>query len=135
MSRYATAPRILVVDDEPLLRTFVARVLEAERFSVLTAGHGHEALTLLEREREPVQVVITDVTMPGLGGVELAHRLARWMPPPGLILMSGYSFDAVARLAELGSPAFLRKPFTAEVLLAAVRRTLDGGALPGSLPA
>ncbi len=124
------AERVLIVEDEPMVRALVSHVLAGQGYDVRTASNGDEALALAEHEDGAVDLLISDVVMPGLNGVELARRLrARW---PGLrvLMMSGYSD---ARLFEpggdiVGASRLLAKPFTPQDLLARVRQLLDSGA-------
>jgi two-component system cell cycle sensor histidine kinase/response regulator CckA len=108
-----------VVDDEEPLRHYVARVMEDDGFHVITAGDGVEALSLLEQSGSLVELVITDVAMPGMTGPELATRLAtRPTPPPVLFMTGGYVS------AELPGP-LLTKPFLPQDLTGLVRRVLS----------
>jgi two-component system, cell cycle sensor histidine kinase and response regulator CckA len=122
---------ILVVDDEPVVRRFTCRVLEEAGYRVATAVDGAEALHLVRERGEPVRVVVSDIVMPRLNGVELLEALSVSHPKLPVILMSGY---APAQLAQRGIAApcsVLAKPFAPDVLLAEVRRCLDQAA-PGN---
>lgn len=117
---------MLVVDDEATVRRFTARVLCEEGCRVSEASDGEEALAVVHQGATPVDVVVTDIVMPRLNGVELLRRLAASHPQLPVILMSGY---AATDLSELGiSPpcAVLGKPFPAERLIEEVRRCLQG---------
>ena len=108
---------ILVVEDEPLVRRTVVLALERAGHKVITAGDGEEALALLRQERHGVQLVLTDVVMPRLGGVELARAVrATQATPMPILFMSGFH----ERQTELANERVLGKPFTAEQLLSAV---------------
>lgn len=118
-------PHILVVDDEPIVRRFASRVLADAGYSVATAADGAEALELLRGRREPVRVVVSDIVMPRLNGVQLLQALSVSHPDLPIILMSGF---APAQLADRGIAApcsVLAKPFPPELLLAEVRRCID----------
>ena len=118
-------PHILVVDDEPLVRRFASRVLGEAGYTVATAGDGAEALELVRALSDPVRVVVSDIVMPRLNGVQLLEALSRSHPDLPVILMSGY---APMQLAERGIAApcsVLGKPFPPELLLAEVRRCID----------
>ncbi len=106
---------ILVVEDEPLVRRTVVLALERAGHRVLTAGDGEEGLALLRQEGHGVQLVLTDVVMPRLGGVELARALRATQSLP-VLFMSGFH----ERQAELAGEHVLDKPFTAAQLLSAV---------------
>jgi len=119
---------ILVVDDEPMLRSLVGRMLADEGFPVLEAADGREALDALEQFGRDVALVITDVVMPRVSGVELLERLSvshRGLP---VVLMSGYRERQLLERGLTAPCAMLEKPFSAAVLLAEVRRCLVGAA-------
>ena len=126
------AERVLVVEDEPMVRALVSHVLAAQGYDVRTASNGDEALALAEHADGELDLLISDVVMPGLNGVELARRLrSRW---PGLkvLLISGYSDSRLFEgRAEGEEPAaLLAKPFTPQELLANARNLLDRRVLP-----
>jgi CheY-like chemotaxis protein len=110
---------ILVVDDDPDVRQILSEFLEFRGYGVLQAGDGAEALDVL-RENPDLRLVISDVRMPGLSGLELAARAAQDYPDVRVILISGY-FQAQAV-----GPRFLKKPFTMQQLEGAVRAELFG---------
>lgn len=115
----------LVVDDEIPVRRFVARVLAREAFTVLEAADGVEALDLVKSGKGPVDVVVADIVMPRMNGVELMQALALNYPDLPVILMSGY---AAAGLSELGIEppcGILNKPFPADRLVAEVHRCVS----------
>ncbi|HUF35975.1 MAG TPA: response regulator [Gemmatimonadales bacterium] len=115
---------VLVVDDEPLVRRFAARVLEEHGFQIREARDGFEALALLQAIGPGVVCVVSDVVMPGLDGVKLFEAVSLSYPGLPVILMSAYG---PAELAERGitSPcAVLSKPFTPGRLIEEVRRCL-----------
>ena len=111
---------VLVVDDEELLRRYAARVIADEGHRVFVAGDGFGALALLDSGAPPIDLVITDVLMPGMDGVELAKRLATRRPAPRVLFVTGGH-----RLSALPGPV-LWKPFLADDLREMVRRLLDG---------
>lgn len=115
--------RVLVVDDEPLLRDIVSEWLEFEGYAVLTAENGADALRLLEET--PADLVVTDIRMPIMDGVELLKELKESdRYSPAVIFVSGFT-DVTAREAfDLGVEAILAKPFSDTDLIAAVRRVL-----------
>ena len=115
---------VLVVDDVEGLRLMAKRMLVPAGYAVLTAGDGLEALTVLESSE--VDLVVTDVVMPGMGGVKLAEEIARTRPGTRVIFMSGYTDDVVLRHGvSHASAQLLNKPFTAAELTRAVRAALD----------
>jgi signal transduction histidine kinase/response regulator RpfG family c-di-GMP phosphodiesterase len=118
---------VLVVEDETLVRTIAARVLEGEGYSVLLAEGGAEALALLERHADRVRLVLTDVAMAGISGRELGRRLAEIRPGLPVLFMSGYPADeAVRNGLLLEHQPFIQKPFVPASLAEAVRTLLDG---------
>jgi two-component system cell cycle sensor histidine kinase/response regulator CckA len=115
---------ILVVDDETAVRRFACRVLEREGYVVTEATDGAEALEIVQAQGSCFAVVVSDIVMPRVNGVELLQALAVSHPDLPVILISGY---ATAELTELGIPApcsILPKPFPAEQLLAEVQRCI-----------
>src|SRR5712692_6791117 len=114
---------ILVVDDEATVRSLTTRALEDGGYGVIEANDGAEAWTLLERMAGRIDLVVSDVVMPRLDGIELARCMEIMPHPPPILLMSGYDLSAL----ELERP-FLVKPFRAHELLAAVQRLLTAQA-------
>ncbi|HEX9187368.1 MAG TPA: response regulator, partial [Vicinamibacteria bacterium] len=124
------APRggetVLVVEDEPAIRSLACEMLEAHGYRALEAASGEEALALAARHGGPIDLLVTDVVMPGLAGPALAERFSALRPRARVLFMSGYAGDDLARrgLPEDVSH-FLPKPFTADVLSRRVRDALD----------
>ena len=122
--RPAPAPnsmRVLVVEDEPSVRSLVAGVLLGAHYWVMDARDGEEALRVVETERDPFHLIITDLMMPGIEGLTLARRLHE-RGQPRILFISGYSNDTPAELVAFGH--FLPKPFTPAQLLEGVREAL-----------
>jgi two-component system, cell cycle sensor histidine kinase and response regulator CckA len=120
---------ILLVEDEPALRAMVRNVLVSKGYQVLEARHGDDALVVSEMHRGTINLLLTDVVMPGMGGRELAEHLVGLYPGLKVLYMSGYTDDAVVHHGVLGSDmAFLQKPFTPETVARKVREVLDAGA-------
>ena len=113
---------ILVVDDESAVRRFAVRVLEREGYGVREAVDGTEALELLKQEGITVEVVVSDIVMPRLNGVELMQALSLSHPGLPVILMSGFAIGALLELGIAAPCAILPKPFPSERLLEEVRR-------------
>jgi DNA-binding NtrC family response regulator len=124
LGRTSAAGYVLVVDDEVAVRRFAARVLEREGFSVLEAEHGAEALDLLVTYAAEVEVVVSDVVMPHINGVELMQTLASAYPDLPVILMSGYANAALTELGIAVPCSVISKPFPSDRLLEEVRRCL-----------
>jgi CheY-like chemotaxis protein len=116
---------ILVVDDDEMLVKALARMLKSLGFSVLTATDGEDALSVIEGCSTPIDAVLTDVTMPKMGGKELVDRLITDGIYPCVIYMSGYD-DSVkmAPVLKSGAP-ILHKPFTLHALVVVLRSVLD----------
>lgn len=110
---------VLVVDDEPSVRTLVEDILLGEGYPVLGTGDPWEALGLVERQ--PVRLLLTDVMMPDMNGCELADRIEAVRPQTKVLFMSGYAPDGVL---DPGSQ-FIAKPFSVEGLVHAVVCALE----------
>ncbi len=120
---------VLLVEDDAMVRVFTRKALERLGYEVIEASDGNEALEALQRRQRPVDVVVTDIVMPLMGGRELAQRVLERWPGTPLLFVSGYSDDAILRRGVLDQGAhFLQKPFTAAALARALRRALDSGA-------
>jgi PAS domain S-box-containing protein len=118
---------VLVVEDEPDVRRMAERILAKGGYSVISTSGGQEALDVCRRADRPIQLLLTDVIMPGMLGTELVEQVKAIRPELGVIFMSGYSHEVLApeALAEQGAGTFIEKPFSASELLKAVRRLLD----------
>src|SRR4051812_9738827 len=121
--------RILIVEDDPLVREMARRSLAEAGYEVVEAANGQMALDLVSRDPR-VDAVLTDLAMPGIGGRELAQRLRVSRPDLPVVFMSGYTDDVVLRrgLLESGVP-FLEKPLSPVKLAEKMRQVLDGGTL------
>jgi two-component system, cell cycle sensor histidine kinase and response regulator CckA len=117
---------VLLVEDEPALRQLAARVLTSSGYTVLHAGHPHDALTLMAQHTGQIQLLLTDVVMPEMGGRALASRVQAAHPETRVLYMSGYSGGAFLHdgVLETGT-SFLQKPFTPITLAQKVREVLD----------
>jgi DNA-binding response OmpR family regulator len=112
---------VLVVDNERVIRSLVCRTLEAEDFQVEEAHDGESALALIQSRIDPFDLVLTDLSMPGIDGRQLSETLARYRPGVAVLCMSGNP-DAVPRIGPSDTPVrVMLKPFTAAVLYHAVR--------------
>jgi two-component system cell cycle sensor histidine kinase/response regulator CckA len=116
---------VLVVEDEEGLRELARRLLQRQGCTVLVAASGAEALRLFETHPS-IDLVLTDVVMPGLSGADLMQKLLEQRPALKVIYMSGYTVDAVIHHGVLKPGiAFLHKPFTSETLEQKIREVLD----------
>jgi two-component system, cell cycle sensor histidine kinase and response regulator CckA len=122
---------VLLVEDEDGVRRLLTQVLQRRGYHVLEASNGEEALQLFEQRGADIHLVLTDMVMPRMSGLDLALRLNQIRPELKIIFMSGYTDDVLVRTGALvpGMP-FLRKPLRTEVLAAKVRETLDSPARP-----
>jgi two-component system cell cycle sensor histidine kinase/response regulator CckA len=119
---------ILLVEDEAAVRGLASRILEKQGYRVLSAQHGREAMDIAARELGTIDLVLTDVVMPGMNGRGLVERLAGIRPRMKSLYMSGYTDDDIIRRGFIEpSKSFLQKPFTSEALLLTVRKVLDEG--------
>jgi PAS domain S-box-containing protein len=119
--------RVLVVEDEPALRYAVARLLERLGYETSLCSGPRDALDLLEREPARFDVVLADLSMPSMSGVELAKQILSRAPRARIVIMSGFSPTwNVERLRELGICELLSKPINALDLSRSVRAALDG---------
>ena len=121
---------ILLVEDETVVRQLVAEILESNGYAVLQAADGPSALELLRRHSDPVELLITDVVMPGMSGPEVAGAVAAMRPGTQVLYISGYTDSAIGHHGVLEPGiAFLQKPFSADELTRKVRGVLDGAAV------
>jgi PAS domain S-box-containing protein len=123
---------VLLVEDDAGVRRIAGRTLERAGYRVLEAGTAHEALTVVQGIEGSIDLLLTDVVMPGMSGRQLCEQLWLRRPDLSVLFMSGYPGDPGTRdqLLEPGAP-FLAKPFTSEELLEAVRGVLKRTPLPG----
>ncbi len=127
--------RLLVVDDEAMVREVIVRTLANRGYEVYQAVHGADALEKLEELGRGIDLVVSDVVMPVMGGAELAIRMAEKHPDVPIVWMSGYPRETVIGRGRLGEDQpFLQKPVPPAVLLETVSRALrpqEGGSPTG----
>jgi PAS domain S-box-containing protein len=117
---------VLLVEDEASLRSLIEQVLGNQGYKVLVASMGEAALEIVKRHKEPIDLLITDVVMPKMGGQVLAEQMKTSHPEMKIIFMSGYTNNALLHNESLKEGAlFLQKPFTPDVLLRKVREALN----------
>ncbi len=122
MNQRFSRPRVLVVDDEPIVRRIAAQILTAAGFDVLTAVDGREAYAIASHLDADLTLVLTDVRMPNLDGLGLGQALATLRPGLPVLYMSGY--PAPAESAEIPVDRFIAKPFLPDRLLEGIRLVL-----------
>ncbi len=123
---------ILVVEDQDSVRVFAAAALNQHGYRVLESPDGDDAIALAARHPERLDLLVTDVVLPGMNGKELSERLTKVRPDLKVLFISGYTADVIAERGVLErGVAFLHKPFTPEELAAKVREVL----VPPSAPA
>jgi CheY-like chemotaxis protein len=118
---------ILLVEDEVLVRDLAQQILESQGYQVLVAANGESAFERVRKQALPIDLLIADVVMPRMSGIELAIRLRSMIPDLRVLLISGYS-EATTDPDAVPGAVFLAKPFTPDRLLTQVRRAL---AAPG----
>ena len=129
----APPSRLLVVDDERAIRDLLVQILSAEGHEVTTAADGAEAMELLGRQ--PFDLVITDLVMPGLNGVDVLRAAKRIDPDCPVIIITGYpSEETVVSLVRLGASDYIAKPFNVNAVIVAVARLLKTGRRGGEPP-
>ena len=117
----------MLVEDEESVRQLLRETLEAQGYKILEAENGEEALQIANLHSN-IDMVITDVVMPGMGGRELSARLCASHPHTKLLYLSGYTEDAIVHEGVLDpGTAFLQKPFTLQTLARKVREVLGSG--------
>jgi two-component system cell cycle sensor histidine kinase/response regulator CckA len=117
---------ILVVDDESMIVHFTTHVLEAKGFKVVSTTDSSEAMGVFEESKEAIQLVLTDVIMPGVSGKDLAILIQKMKPSVQVLYMSGYEADILAQRGVVVTEAnFIAKPFTGDALFLKVRELLN----------
>lgn len=126
--------RLLLVEDDPVVRALAVRVLQKHGYDMLPANGGAEALEIAGDPRVRIDAVVTDVVMHEMHGRELVEKLLQSRPHLKFLFMSGYTDDDVLRRGVFhGEAPFLQKPFTPAQLARKVREVLDHDTVPGHL--
>jgi two-component system cell cycle sensor histidine kinase/response regulator CckA len=123
---------ILLAEDEPGVRKYTREILERYGYIILQASNGVEALSVARNHPGPIHLLLTDIIMPTMGGMELAEKFSAEFPGIPVLFMSGYTDQIMRHWNALS--AYIQKPFTLSDLLTQVRELLDRTA-PSSLPA
>jgi DNA-binding NtrC family response regulator len=117
---------ILIVDDEPGIRTMVQFELSQQGYGIFTADSGSSALEVMKREK--VDLILTDMRMPQMDGLDLVIQVRKAYPTLPIILMTGFIEDRVKKVQEYNLAATLNKPFTIDQLADVIRRILPAAA-------
>ena len=117
---------ILLVEDEDVVRDLARRVLERQGYTVLACSAGEEAVALAEQHEQPIDLLLTDVVMPGMRGYEVAELVSASRPEIKILYMSGYAEEALVGRAAFAGSALIEKPFAVDALARRVRDALEG---------
>jgi DNA-binding NtrC family response regulator len=119
-----TKGRVLVIDDEAIVRTSCSRTLVPEGYEVKLAQNGAEGLRILGEEK--VDLVLTDLKMPDMDGIEVLRKIKEGWPVTEVIIITGYqTVDTAVRAIKLGAFDYLEKPFTPDKLVSAVTAAFE----------
>ncbi len=117
---------VLLVEDSDTVRKLASKLLEEDGYTVLEASSGDDGWQISEQHNGPIDLLLTDMVMPGTSGREIAQRLTVRRPRMRVLYMSGYTDDAIVRHRVLDATApFIQKPFTRDALIRKVREVLD----------
>lgn len=116
--------RVLVVDDHDPTRQTITRMLEAGGFEVVQASSGTEALACLSRQSDDIDMVLSDVTMPGMTGIDLSYQIRELYPSIPVAIVSGDVSELERSIIGRADVPFIKKPFHAESLYSAVREAI-----------
>ena len=124
--RLSGSETVLAVDDDPTMLDLLAEVLRPMGYNVLFASSGEEALELAAVHQDKIDLLLTDVVLPGIKGQELAKKLVSKCPDLNVLFMSGILCPSMARSkSETGFEAFIQKPFSPNTLLRKMRTLLE----------
>ena len=121
-------PNLLIVDDEQSYRQLLTLIFQDDGHNIRTASNGREAVALLQEE--PANLIISDVKMPDMNGIELLRAVREFLPDTAVVLMTAFASVETAREAfKLGADDFIQKPFDVEELKLIVKKALEKQAL------
>jgi CheY-like chemotaxis protein len=128
----AASGSVLVVEDEPFVRDMTSRLLERAGYRVTTVTDGAAALAALDAAAGPIDVIVADVILPGISGIQLAEQVLERFPSVGLVLASGYTSETLdlERVTARGA-IFLAKPMTGTQLLRSIQAAVAGTRMAG----
>jgi two-component system cell cycle sensor histidine kinase/response regulator CckA len=127
LGRMSGTETVLVAEDDPNVLNLISESLAAHGFEVVVAGNGDAALEKIQKRERPIQILITDVVMPGISGRSLALRAAESIPDLKVLFMSGYTEEVIQHHGISSSNvSFIQKPFAPGDLMRKVRHLLDG---------
>lgn len=113
-------PRVLVVDDEPIIRRVLVRVLDEAGFRTASADYGVTAVGVVQSTPHPFDLLVTDIRMPYMDGLDLARVMRNLSPSTPVLFISGYAASNALEDGMAGAP-FLQKPFTTETFLETIQ--------------
>jgi PAS domain S-box-containing protein len=118
---------VLLAEDDDHVRGLVAAMLRQQGYTVLDARDGEDALAIARNHAGPIELLLTDVVMPNMGGRALAEQLRTVRPSTRVLFMSGYSDDAILRAGiQAGGAIFIQKPFSRDTLASRIRDVIQG---------
>jgi CheY-like chemotaxis protein len=124
--RLSGSETVLAVDDDPTMLDLLQEVLKPLGYKVLSAASAEDALEMAASHQEKIDLLLTDVILPGIKGQELARQLLNIFPEVNVLFMSGYLCPSMAHSnSEQGFDAFIQKPFSPNALLRKIRKLLD----------
>jgi len=121
----AGSETILLVEDDESLRRLIPRIFQGSGYTLKVAGDGQSALKLAEQSAHPIDLLVTDVVMPGLSGLEVTEGVRALWPKIKVLFMSGYTPDSLVRQGMSGGMNFIQKPFSPADLKRQIRALLD----------
>ena len=124
--RLSGSETILAVDDDPSILDLVGEILKPMGYKVLLANSGEQALELIASHQDAIDLLLTDIMLPGIKGQELARTMLNAHPDISVLFMSGYIRPSMANSNKVrGFEAFLQKPFSPSDMLRKMRKLLD----------